>query len=455
MTRDILNAANVCLDGYSILISLIIVISIFCIKRIDDSTKWFAFTNIAAIIYGITDLVMWVSEGTDAAWKLIVLPVSTFLFYFSGVFIFLFYIRYIIIYFSYYEKVNKKWWYFCLGMTVLYIIFTIISPFTGFYYTISDDNVYHRGKFFTVLVGMEVILYIEALLLVLKYHKKVSNSESIGFASFIFCPFIAQIIQIANYGIALNNLGLTISFFIIYINMNLQLKTKLNKTEKQLNVIDNKKTHLLKNTIINLADLIENVESGNNHTKRITLYSRLIAQSCRKNGLYTDIIDENFIRILHKTSALHDIGDIVIPHQILRKPSKVTPEEYEQIKTHAETGSQMVNDVLAVGFEPEFIKMAIDICKYHHEKWDGTGYPQKIKGKAIPLSARIVALADVYDALVTPRCYKNTVSFEEAFHIIDNESGKRFDPELVMEFLKIKNKLIEITNTYSDSSIED
>ena len=99
--------------------------------------------------------------------------------------------------------------------------------------------------------------------------------------------------------------------------------------------------------------------------------------------------------------------------------------------------------------------MASEICKSHHERWDGTGYPEKLKGKEIPLCARIVALADVFDALVTPRCYKKSVSFDEAFRIIDNESGKHFDPELVVEFLKIKNKLIEIANTYSDSSIEE
>ena len=99
--------------------------------------------------------------------------------------------------------------------------------------------------------------------------------------------------------------------------------------------------------------------------------------------------------------------------------------------------------------------MAVDICKCHHEKWDGNGYPDRLKGKEIPLSARIVALADVFDALTSPRCYKNTVSFDEAFRIIDNESGKHFDPELVMEFLKLKKQLKEIAETYSDSSIED
>ena len=455
MSRELLNAINVTLDGYSILISLIIAISIFSIKKVEKSAKWFALTNIASIAYSVTDLVMWISEGTDAAWKLVVLPLSSFLFYFTGIFIFLFYIRYIIEYYNSLEKVHKGWWYFCVALCVLFNIFVCLTPFFGIYYTITPENTYQRANLFTISVVIEVILYMEALLLVVKHHKKMSNAENIGFASFIFCPFITQIVQIANYGIALNSLGLTISFFIIYINMNQRLKTKLNTTEKQLSVLDNKKTKLLGNTIYNLADLIENDETGSCHTRRITLYSKLLAQTCRKNGLYDNIINDDFIMIIEKTSALHDIGNISVPYPVLRKPAKVTPEEFEKIKTHTTTGSEMVNEILDVGFEREFIKMAYDICKCHHERWDGSGYPDRLKGKEIPLAARIVALADVYDALVTPRCYKNTVSFDEAFRIIDNESGKHFDPELVMEFLKIKNKIIEITKNNSDSSIEE
>ena len=127
MSREILNAINVCLDSYSILISLIIVVSIFSIKKVESSAKWFAYTNISAIIYGAADLVMWISEGTDAAWKLIVLPVYSFIFYFSGILIFLFYIRYIIEYYSVYEKLSRKWWYFCIGMIVIYNVFTCLT----------------------------------------------------------------------------------------------------------------------------------------------------------------------------------------------------------------------------------------------------------------------------------------------------------------------------------------
>ena len=454
MSREILNAINVSLDGYSVLISLIIVISLFSLKKIDSSAKWFAITNIAAIVYGLTDLIMWVSEGTEVAWKLIVLPLSTFLFYASGILLFLFYLRYVFDYYSHFEKISNKWWYFCLGMVGLYLIFTCISPFTGFLYIIDENNVYHRGKVFIASVTIELILYLEALFLVLKFHRKISNAENIGFASFIFCPFICQIIQIANYGIALNSLGLTVSFFIIYINMHHRLRTRIKQSQEELNVIDNKLSAVFSNTIFNLANLIEFNETGNQHTKRITLYAKRLAKTCKKDELYDDI-DEVFIKNIEKASSLHDLGHMSIPRPLLSKPSKLTPEEFERIKTHCEIGSDMVNQILSVGYDREFVKMASDICKYHHERWDGTGYPNKLRGKEIPLCARIVAIIDVFDALVTPRCYKKTVSYDEAFRIIDNESGKHFDPELVMEFLKVKNKIVEITKTYSDSSYED
>ena len=455
MTREILNAINVSLDGYSVLISLIIAISILSIKQIDASTRWFAFTNVAAIVFGLSDLVMWISEGTEVAWKLIVLPVSSWLFYASGIFLFLFYIRYVYDYYCNFEKLSKKWWYFCVILVSMYLLGVCISPFTNFFYTIDEFNVYHRGKFFPISVGIELLLYFEVLFLVLKFRKKITNMENIGFASFIFCPFISQIIQIANYGIALNSLGLTISFFIIYINVNQQIKTKLHKTEKELKVIDNKKTDLLSNTIYNLANLIEFNEMGSQHVKRVTLYSRALANACKKNGLYENIIDENFIRNIEKTSSVHDIGNSSIPRPILSKPSKVTPEEFEIIKNHTLVGSDIVNQILAIGHERDFIKMATDICKYHHERWDGKGYPEKLKGKEIPLCARIVSLADAFDALVTTRCYKKTVSVDEAFRVIDNESGKQFDPELVMEFLKLKKQVKAILNTYSDTSYEE
>ena len=455
MDKAVLYAINVSLDAYSVIISIIIASSIAMYKNIEKHVKWFAYTNIVAVLYGISDIFMWISEGTEAKWKLIALPVSSFIYFLTGIFLFIFYIKYIIEYISNIKKLSKVYWYICILCAAIYLIFLVLTPFYYYIYEILPENVYKRGRLFNVTVIVEIFLYCEALFIIFKYHRRLTTAENVGFASFIFCPFIVQIIQIANYGIALNSLGLTISFFIIYINMNLRLKTKLHNTERELKVIDNKKTDLLSNTIYNLSNLIEFNEIGSQHVKRITLYSRALANACRKNGLYENIIDENFIRNIEKTSSVHDIGNSAIPRPILSKPSKVTPDEYEVIKTHAQAGSDIVNHILAIGHERDFIKMTADICKYHHERWDGKGYPEKLKGKEIPLCARIVCLADAFDALVTHRCYKRTVSIDEAFRVIDNESGKQFDPELVMEFLKLKKQMKAILNTYSDTSYEE
>ena len=455
MDKAVLYAINVSLDAYSVIISIIIAVSIAMYKNIERHVKWFAYTNIVAVIYGISDIFMWISEGTDAKWKLFALPISSYIYFFTGIFLFIFYIKYIIEYFSGIKKLSRIYWFLCRLGAGVYLIFLALTPIYDFIYEILPNNVYKRGRLFNVTVIIEIFLYCEALFIIIKYHNRLTTAENIGFASFIFCPFIAQIIQIAYYGIALNSLGLTISFIIVYINMNLRLKKKLNKTEQQLTVIDNEKTELLYNTIYNISNLIEFSEIESKHVKRITLYSKLIASTCQKKGLYENIIDDDFVRNIEKTSSFHDLGNVSIPREILSKPSKVTAEEFESIKTHSQKGSDIINHILAIGHESDFIKMASDICKYHHERWDGKGYPKKLRGREIPLCARIVSLADTFDALTSTRCYKRAVSLDEAFRVIDNESGKQFDPELVMEFLKLKKPIADIFNSYSDTSNEE
>ena len=221
MTKDILYTINVSLDAYSVMISLIIAGSIILYKNVEKYVKWFAITNLAAVLYGISDIFMWISEGTDASWKLVALPVSSFIFFLSGIMLFFFYIGYIINYYREIGEIKNSYMYFCIAMVIIYVIFLIITPITNNgYYIISEENTYSRGKLFNITVIIEAFIYIEALLLILKYHKNVQNFENLGFASFIFVPFICQIVQIMNFGIALNSVGLSISFFIIFLNLN-------------------------------------------------------------------------------------------------------------------------------------------------------------------------------------------------------------------------------------------
>ena len=137
---------------------------------------------------------------------------------------------------------------------------------------------------------------------------------------------------------------------------------------------------------------------------------------------------------------LHDVGKIVVSDTILKKPTKLTPEEFEQIKEHARSGGVIVHRILSGVADESYLDFASDIAMYHHERWDGNGYPAGLKGEEIPLCARIMAIADVYDALTSERCYKKAIPPQKAVKIIEEGSGTHFDPKLVEIFLKIFNE---------------
>ena len=145
---------------------------------------------------------------------------------------------------------------------------------------------------------------------------------------------------------------------------------------------------------------------------------------------------------------MHDIGKIVVPDAILKKPGRLTEEEFEQMKRHASEGGRIVHEILDDYEDPEYIQITADIAKHHHEKWNGTGYPDKLKGEEIPLCARIMAIADVFDALVSPRIYKSPMSYEEAFNIIKEGSSIHFDPVIAEEFLNIKEKASAVNESF-------
>ena len=140
---------------------------------------------------------------------------------------------------------------------------------------------------------------------------------------------------------------------------------------------------------------------------------------------------------------MHDLGKIAVDDSILRKPGRFTPEEYEQMKTHAQKGAVIVKEVLSESTDKNFVRIAVNVAHYHHEKWDGSGYPEKLKGEAIPFEARIMALVDVFDALVSKRCYKNSMDFDHAFDLIQQDLGKHFDPTIGKLFIECRPQIEE------------
>ena len=138
---------------------------------------------------------------------------------------------------------------------------------------------------------------------------------------------------------------------------------------------------------------------------------------------------------------MHDLGKIGIDDMILKKPGRLTEEEFAIMKTHASQSAVLVESILKGVEDKHFVRVAVNVAKYHHEKWNGTGYPEHLKGEEIPIEARIMAIADVYDALVSKRCYKEAMSFEKAFAVMEESMGSHFDPKLEQVFLLCRERL--------------
>jgi len=202
-----------------------------------------------------------------------------------------------------------------------------------------------------------------------------------------------------------------------------------------------------------LAHLAEtrDPETGN-HILRTQAYVQLLARQLQNHPRFADILTEHYIHDLTLSAPLHDIGKVGIPDAILRKPGPLTPEEWTIMKTHAQLGSEAIIQAERDVPKPvEFLRLAKEIAHWHHEKWDGSGYPDGLQGEAIPLSARIMALADVFDALISVRIYKPAMSYQAACDIISAGSQHHFDPDIVAAFLACFAQCCAIADQYRDS----
>lgn len=198
-------------------------------------------------------------------------------------------------------------------------------------------------------------------------------------------------------------------------------------------------------TIMALADLAEwrDPETGE-HIKRTQEYVRCIAQELARNPKFITELTPDFVEMLYMCAPLHDMGKVSISDAILLKPSKLTPEEFAVMQKHCEFGAAIIRRSLErIGHEP-FLEMAYQVARWHHDRWDGEGYPDGLMGEAIPLAARIMSVADVYDALISERPYKPPMEHEEAMRIIVEDRGKRFDPDVVDAFCDVSVQIQEI-----------
>lgn len=197
--------------------------------------------------------------------------------------------------------------------------------------------------------------------------------------------------------------------------------------------------------IMGFATLVENKDgSTGGHIKRTTAYVRLLAEELKKRGFYQELLTEEYVENLCKAAPMHDIGKISVPDVILQKPGKLTTEEFERMKQHTVSGGRIIQETFGHLTNKEYTQMAYEVARFHHEKWNGKGYPEGLKRKEIPLCARIMAIADVFDAVSEKRCYRDALPMEKCFEIIQEGSGQDFEPILVEVFLDIRDKVKQV-----------
>jgi len=190
-----------------------------------------------------------------------------------------------------------------------------------------------------------------------------------------------------------------------------------------------------------LADIVESRDKATDgHIERITAYIRILLEAMKERGVYADEIQGWDVEMVILSARLHDIGKIVVSDVVLNKPDKLTNDEYAAIRSHVDEGVKIIEKMVEQTGEANFLENVKLFAGYHHEYWDGSGYPHGLKGTDIPLQGRIMAIVDTYDALISKRPYKEALAVEEAERIIMENAGKQFDPDIVRVFFEVKEQ---------------
>ncbi|MCE5235132.1 MAG: HD domain-containing phosphohydrolase [Clostridiaceae bacterium] len=258
-----------------------------------------------------------------------------------------------------------------------------------------------------------------------------SRGLSEGAIDYITKPFNAQIVRCR-------------------VNNHVELKRHQDMLQELIDLRTRKIIEIRESLLDAVTSIIEyrSLESGK-HVKRIKLYCEAQLGYLLDKGLFQEQLDRKNAGLIARASTLHDIGKVSVPDSILMKPGPLTPEEFEVMKKHAVTGSDFI-DSLGDSVDDEYIYYAHQICRHHHERWDGSGYPDGLCGESIPLSSRVVAIADVYDALVSKRVYKPAYPHETAVEIIRSGRGGQFDPLLVEVFEALSERFQTIAMLHND-----
>lgn len=313
----------------------------------------------------------------------------------------------------------------------LHALAEIISAPFGWIFYFDEAGKYIRGPYYIIYeiaYLFSLVFLIVSMIVVSRRFKRRDLPTII----MVFVLMAAAILPLLLFKVYTDYIGIGLCAVLCYIYYNDLIQED---TQQKTVANQEKMFQMQEHTISAMSRLIESrdTERGE-HVSRVGDYVGALAEHARRDGVYADQLDDGFIAKMRMMAPMHDIGKIVVSDRILTKPGKLTQEEFECVKRHAAEGGRVVREVMSGVAEEDYVSLASDIATYHHERWDGAGYPAGLAGEGIPLSARIMAIADVFDALISERCYKQAVSKAQAFEIIRQESGTQFDPQLAAVF---------------------
>lgn len=304
---------------------------------------------------------------------------------------------------------------------------------------------YHSGKYSNysmgfsaytcfVMVGVYILL---ALLTVFSSWNYIESHKRISILTFLLVLLGTSGCQAFFPEILITSVGTTILILGAYMNYEDPAMRTL--------------SHYHKEMVMGFATLIENKDDNTGgHVRRTTEYARLLEEELLRRGYYKDILTKDYRNNLLMAAPMHDIGKIAIPDAILQKPGKLTAEEFEQMKQHTVKGAKIIQDTFDHIGNEQYRKIAYEVARHHHEKWNGRGYPDGLSQTQIPLSARIMAVADVFDAISEKRCYRDAMPAEQCFSIIKDGIGTDFDPVIANAFLDCRPEVEKILSLHRE-----
>lgn len=326
---------------------------------------------------------------------------------------------------------SSKWGRAALAIPFLINILVVIGNiYTLEYRQGQQSNYSMRISAYTCFI-MAAVYMIFSLLVFLRGWNYIEKRKRVGIFTCLFVLVCVTIYQMIVPQSLVTSIAITMIILGAYMNQEDPAMQEL--------------SHYHDEMVMGFATLVENRDNNTGgHIQRTTRYVQLLMTELRARGHYRDILTKDYMKNLMKAAPMHDLGKVAIPDAILQKPGKLTNTEFALMKTHTVKGGQIIQETFGRMGDPQFLDLAYQIALHHHEKWNGRGYPDGLRETEIPLGARIMAIADVFDAVSEDRCYRKALPLDACFRIIEEGSGSDFDPLLAGIFLEIRDKVEKV-----------